>query len=56
MDLLENVPLLNQPENYLISDRTWVQNYSISEEEIWNYIDKPKNLWGKVIESISKIL
>ena len=47
MDLLENVPLLNQPENYLISDRTWVQNYSISEEEIWNYIDKPKNLWGE---------
>lgn len=47
MDLLEYVPLLNQPENYLISSRTWVQSYSISKEEIWNYIDKPKSLWGQ---------
>lgn len=46
MDLVENVPLLNQPENYLISSKTWVQNYSISKEEIWSYIDNPENLWG----------
>ena len=45
MDLLENVPLLNQPENYLISDRTWVQNQH--QRRKINYIDKPKIFGGR---------
>ncbi len=43
---IKKVPLLNQPENYLIDNNIWVQNYSIKENEIVNYLDHPKDLWG----------
>ena len=29
---LKHVPLINQPENYLIDDQVWEQNYSINEK------------------------
>jgi hypothetical protein len=38
-------PLLNQPENYIISDKIWEQKYTLDPKEIINYIDNPTNLW-----------
>lgn len=43
---LKHVPLINQPENYLIDDQVWKQNYSINESEINEYLDMPYDLWG----------
>jgi hypothetical protein len=43
---LKHVPLINQPENYLIDDQVWKQNYSINESEINGYLDMPSDLWG----------
>jgi len=42
---IKKSPLLNQPENYVISDDIWEQNYKIDRNEIKNYIDSPPNLW-----------
>lgn len=47
MGFLRHVPLLNQPENYLIDNNTWQQSYKIGLEELNNYIDKPENIWGE---------
>ncbi|MBF0233023.1 MAG: hypothetical protein HQK65_08290 [Desulfamplus sp.] len=46
MDFSRYVPLPHQPENYLISGNDWVQNYSISINEIESYLDYPDSLWG----------
>jgi len=46
MEFASHVPLTHQPENYLISDKEWIQNYNISIPEIPNYIDDPADLWG----------
>ena len=40
------MPLINQPENYLIDDSVWQQNYKIRETELIQYLDYPENLWG----------
>ena len=42
----QHVPLINQPENYLISGRIWRQRYNLDESEIVNYLDTPESLWG----------
>lgn len=44
--LERHVPLINQPENYLIDDSTWQQNYKIEKVELNQYLDSPNNLWG----------
>ena len=46
MKLLDRAPLPNQPENYLISNELWTQNYAIQEKEIYDYLDHPDSLWG----------
>ena len=46
MEFSSHVPLAHQPENYLISDKEWIQNYNITIQEIPNYLDDPKTLWG----------
>jgi len=46
MSLVQNVPLINQPENYLIDDSTWQQRYSINDQELLQYVDNPSDLWG----------
>ena len=46
MKLLERAPLPNQPENFLISNELWTQNYAIQENEIFNFLDHPDSLWG----------
>ena len=46
IDLAENTPLANQPENFLIGSGLWTQKYRIEEYEIVHYLDKPDSLWG----------
>lgn len=43
--LVREVPLLNQPENFLLDDGKINQHYNINFEEIPEYIDKPELLW-----------
>tara|TARA_Y100000992_G_scaffold300156_1_gene268236 strand:- start:4201 stop:4821 length:621 start_codon:yes stop_codon:yes gene_type:complete len=60
LKLLDRAPLPNQPENYLISNELWTQNYAIQEKEIYDYLDHPDSLWGNgdrvSIEMINKKL
>ncbi len=46
MVLGPNVPLAHQPENYLITDIEWIQQYNIDVSEIRLYLDSPDTLWG----------
>lgn len=46
MNLSQHVPLISQPENYLISDEIWQQRYRIENNEVSNYLDAPDSLWG----------
>ncbi|HFB64960.1 MAG TPA: hypothetical protein ENJ60_05390, partial [Aeromonadales bacterium] len=41
MNLAQYVPLISQPENYLVSDKIWRQHYRIDRNEIQNYLDTP---------------
>lgn len=47
MRFSRHVPLSHQPENYLIDDTVWTQNYSINLNEINNHLDRPNDLWGE---------
>ena len=46
LSYLKKVPLPNQPDNYLIDNKIWKQNYAIDSNEISNYLDKPESIWG----------
>lgn len=46
MGFLQHVPLLHQPENYLVDGNLWRQNYSIGEAELADHLDTPDDLWG----------
>lgn len=45
IEFIKQVPLKNQPENYLISNKTWQQNFKISFLQIKEFEDKVDNLW-----------
>jgi hypothetical protein len=45
--LSAHAPLINQPENYLIDDSIWQQNFTLGGNDIVNYLDHPSDLWGK---------
>lgn len=47
MDLDSHVPLIQQPENYLISPSLWRQNYRITDAELLQLLDNPDSLWGQ---------
>lgn len=47
MTLGEEVPLIFQPENVLVSDQEWVQSFKISPENLQPLLDHPKSLWGR---------
>lgn len=51
IEFLQKAPLKHQPENYIISNKIWEQNYKIEREEIENFLDNPSNLW---LDGISK--
>jgi hypothetical protein len=42
----QHAPLLNQPENYLISNVKWEQRFRIEDNELEEYLDHPTSLWG----------
>ncbi|HIQ51042.1 MAG TPA: hypothetical protein EYH54_03660 [Nautiliaceae bacterium] len=42
---LKHAPLINQPENYVIKNSTWIQEYNLNKDEIFEFIDTPKHLW-----------
>lgn len=46
MNLGKHVPLVNQPDNYVISDTRWNQRYKIENSELEYFLDHPKTLWG----------
>lgn len=46
MTFSNHVPLIHQPENYLIDGSMWRQNYTIATAELDIFIDSPSNLWG----------
>lgn len=45
IEFLEQVPLKHQPENYIVSNKIWEQNYKIDREDIENFLDNPNDLW-----------
>jgi hypothetical protein len=46
IEFLQHAPLINQPENYVISDIVWQHKYNIKANEVQNYLDAPETLWG----------
>jgi hypothetical protein len=46
LDLIQHVPLVNQPENFLIKPTQWQQNYKIKPHQLNDYIDEPDDIWG----------
>ena len=55
INFMQHAPLINQPENYIISDDDWIQNYTLKPEEIINFIDNPPNLWIDSTSSIDRV-
>ena len=47
MRFLSHVPLLHQPDNYLIDNNIWQQKYKISLEDLQDYLDEPESIWGQ---------
>lgn len=47
MNLVKQVSLVNQPENYLIDNNNWEQKFKIEDSELEEYLDHPSTLWGK---------
>ncbi|CAM3614259.1 hypothetical protein PAHA111176_11110 [Parendozoicomonas haliclonae] len=47
MEFSAHAPLINQPENFLISHVPWLQRYKIDPSEIGQYLDYPYSLWGE---------
>lgn len=40
------VPLINQPENFLITEDRWQQKFSTLLSNLASYVDTPYSLWG----------
>jgi hypothetical protein len=47
IDFCNEAPLVNQPENLVISDSLWKQDYKINEHQLPKFIDTPPSLWGE---------
>jgi len=44
--LSQHSPLINQPENYVVDNSEWLQDYNIDDNQLLNYLDTPSDLWG----------
>lgn len=44
--LAQHAPLPHQPENYLIDNTVWVQNYLFDAGQLNTLLDTPVDLWG----------
>lgn len=41
-------PLTNhQPENIVVTNHQWIDKYKIEKHDLFDYLDRPKNLWGE---------
>ena len=47
MNFSRPVPLVNQPENFLVSDQCWRQRYKIEADDLSYFLDTPDDLWGE---------
>lgn len=47
MSFVEAAPLVNQPENFLIDNSEWQQNYTFSPNQLHTLLDQPESLWGE---------
>ena len=47
MYLDSHVPLNNQPENYMLTDKLWQQRFKIDERQLPEFLDFPDDLWGR---------
>ena len=47
MEFAKKVPLLHQPENFLISNNPWHQKYNLDRRDIPGFLDHPETLWGE---------
>jgi hypothetical protein len=47
MAFADVVPLINQPENHLIAQSEWQQNYTMSAKDLKDFLDHPQSLWGQ---------
>lgn len=48
IDFLQHSPLDFQPENYVISERPWIQHYKFNPNNIFELLDNPETLWGGI--------
>ncbi|MCX7113384.1 MAG: hypothetical protein NTX45_25410 [Proteobacteria bacterium] len=46
VEVTKHCPLPNQPENYLVGNAEWTQQYKIEPSEVVDYLDTPETLWG----------
>lgn len=46
IEVTQHCPLPNQPENYLVGNTEWKQQYKIEAHEVVQYLDTPETLWG----------
>jgi hypothetical protein len=46
MEFSAHAPLLHQPENFVISNAQWQQEYTLKPDEITAFLDYPETLWG----------
>jgi hypothetical protein len=46
INFLQHAPLLNQPENHVVSEDIWQHKFNISEQDLEIYLDEPESLWG----------
>lgn len=46
ISFLQAAPLINQPENFIITDEIWVQRFKIDRNELNSYLDNPEILWN----------
>lgn len=46
IEVTQHCPLPNQPENYLVGNAEWIQQYKIEAHEVVQYLDTPETLWG----------
>lgn len=47
MSFVEAAPLVNQPENFLIDNSEWQQNYTFAPNQLHTLLDQPESLWGE---------
>ena len=45
MFFTDAMPLPNQPENYIVSDKLWIQEFRITRNEVKLFLDNPSALW-----------